>query len=92
MFCREAVKKRFPSLEIGYSIVNLYQDAGDVTEWHRDNYFGMGNSVSLVGVLSGVLILLHCCFFRERTLSCNHAGVLLDLHTKIKINTRAQYS
>jgi len=39
----ERLRKRFPSLVIGYSIVNLYRDENDWTEMHRDNFSGEGN-------------------------------------------------
>jgi len=40
---RSCVKERFPGLDIGYSIANLYRDARDVTEFHRDRFMADGN-------------------------------------------------
>ena len=40
---RKLVKKRFPDLKIGYSIINLYRNGGDCTEMHRDNFQKGGN-------------------------------------------------
>lgn len=35
---RRRVLARFPSLKIGYSIVNLYRNGEDFTDFHRDNF------------------------------------------------------
>jgi len=37
------LRERFPSLVVGYSIVNLYRDENDYTEMHRDNFSDIGN-------------------------------------------------
>eukprot|EP00929_Paragymnodinium_shiwhaense_P102723 TRINITY_DN65946_c0_g1_i1.p1 TRINITY_DN65946_c0_g1~~TRINITY_DN65946_c0_g1_i1.p1 ORF type:complete len:367 (+),score=63.07 TRINITY_DN65946_c0_g1_i1:78-1178(+) len=41
-----AVLRELIGLEVGYSIVNLYADGSDWTEYHRDNYKGGGNRVA----------------------------------------------
>lgn len=43
MYIRRRVQECFSGLDIGYSIVNLYRDAGDLTEFHRDNFMADGN-------------------------------------------------
>jgi len=43
MHIRNKVKERFSGLEIGYSILNLYRDANDLTEFHQDNFMADGN-------------------------------------------------
>ncbi len=42
MLLRQAVLARFPTLQVGFSIVNLYRDGSDVKELHRDNFQAKG--------------------------------------------------
>jgi len=39
----EAIPVRLFGMKVGYSIVNLYRDGGDDTDWHRDNFSAGGN-------------------------------------------------
>ena len=40
-------------MKVGYSIVNLYEDGSDSTEWHRDNYSAGGMRMEALGGASG---------------------------------------